>query len=336
MTATNPLTDQSVLVTGGTGFTGTHLIRALVTAGAKVRAIARPSSNRAPLDDLPVEWLSGDVFDPALIEQAMHNVSYVFHLATLYRYGDATEKEHHQVHVRSTQLLAEAARQQPGFQRMVHVSTVGVHGHIENPPADEEAPLQPGDEYQRTKVEAENWLTQYAATHTLPYTIIRPAAIYGPGDTRLLKVFRLARRPIAPILGQRPCLYHLIHVDDLVHILMQAAHDPAALGEAFIAGNPDPIALDAMLRVIGSTWGRTPQIWRLPVAPFWALAVCCEAICPRLGIRPPLYRRRIKFFLNDRAFDTRKLRTKLNYHYRFTNETGLQSTAQWYREQKWA
>ena len=332
----SPLSDQSVLVTGGTGFTGSHLIRQLTALGAHVRAIARPTSDRTSLEDCPVEWLLGDVFDPKCIETAMQDVSYVFHLATLYRSGAATEEEHRQVHLESTQLIATAARQQSTFRRLVHVSTVGVHGHIEDPPADETAPIRPGDEYQRTKAAAEQWLTAFASEHDLPYAIIRPAAIYGPGDRRLLKLFRMARRPIAPILGKRPCLYHLIHVEDLVNIMIQAANHPNALGEAFIAGNPTPIALDEMLRVIGAAWQQQPRIWRLPIAPFWAAAVCCEAICPRLGFRPPLYRRRIKFFLNDRAFDTRKLQTKLNYSYRYSNETGLQETARWYRAQGWA
>ena len=326
------LQGETVLVTGGTGFTGQHLIRTLCAAGAQVRAIARPSSNREALAELPIEWFVGEVDDPDLIARAMDGVSIVFHMATLYRTGDATEADHYRVHVTSTERLAQAALNQPGFKRFVLVSTVGVHGHIEQPPADESAPIQPGDEYQRTKAQAEQWLNDFAPAQNLPYTIIRPAAIYGPGDQRLLKVFRMARHRWAPILGKRPCLYHLIHVQDLVALLLQVAVDERAEGETFIVGNPEPIPLDQMLELIGQSLGRAPRILRLPIAPFWWLAIVCETICPKIGIAPPLYRRRIKFFLNDRSFDTRKIREVLDFAYAFTNETGLIATARWYRE----
>jgi len=321
-----------VLVTGATGFTGSCLTRLLVEAGANVRVLARPTSDRSSLKNLPIEWIPGDLNDPALIQKAVKDVAYIFHLATLYRTATATEDDHRRVHVNSTRLLAEAAQQEPNFKRFVLVSTVGVHGHVENPPADEKAPFNPGDEYQRTKLEAEQWLSSFAARTGLDYSIIRPCAIYGPGDQRLLKLFKMAKRPLTPILGRRPCLYHLIHVEDLSRIILLAATHPAAAGQAFIAGNPDPIPLDAMLRVIAKALHRKSRIIRLPVAPFWALAVLCETVCPPLGVKPPLYRRRIKFFLNDRAFDTRKIREILGYTCQRGSEDGLTDTARWYIE----
>jgi dihydroflavonol-4-reductase len=325
-------TGVPVLVTGATGFTGSRLVRDLVSAGAMVRALARPSSDQGALDDLAIEWMTGDLANAAFIEQAVQGIHYIFHLATLYRTPTATENDHRLVHVESTRLLAEAAQRQPDFKRFVLVSTVGVHGHVEHPPADEQAPFNPGDEYQRTKLEAEQWLTSFAARTGLDYSIIRPCAIYGPGDRRLLKLFKMAQRPFTPVLGRRPCLYHLIHVEDLSRIIMLAAQHPRAAGEAFIAGYPDPIPLDAMLRIIAKALRRKSRIIRLPVAPFWTLAVLCEKVCPRLGVKPPLYRRRIKFFLNDRAFDTSKIRDQLGYTCLYSNEQGLTDTAQWYTE----
>ena len=321
----------TVLITGATGFTGHELTRQLCAAQADVRVIARATSDRSGLKEMPIKWFIGEVYDPDLLAAAMQGVHYVFHLATLYRSGEATEAEHHRVHVTSTQQLAELALQQPDFRRFIHVSTVGVHGHIDTPPANEETPFKPGDEYQRTKAEAETWLRDYAGAHSLPYTVIRPAAIYGPGDKRLLKIFKMARRPIAPILGHKPCLYHLIHVEDLARLMLKAALHPAAAGETFIAGNPEPLALDQMLRIIGAAIGREPRIVRLPVAPFMIAAWLCEKICAPLGIPPPLYRRRVKFFLNDRSFDTLKLRERLEYTCAFSNESGLRETALWYQ-----
>jgi dihydroflavonol-4-reductase len=329
------LTAGPVLITGATGFTGLHLTRRLAAAGVEVRALARPSADRTPLADLPISWHLGDLTDPTLIQQAMAGVRYVVHMATLYRSAAATEADHHHVHVTSTQRLAEAALQQPDFQRFIHVSTVGVHGHIKHPPADENAPFVPGDEYQRTKAAAEQWLTAYAQQNHLSYSIIRPCAIYGPGDRRLLKLFRMARRPWCPVIGHTPCLYHLIHVDDLVAIIIRAATHPAADGEAFIAGDPAPIRLDELLRLMAAAQGRTTRIIHIPYKPIWYAAIACEFLCKPFGIAPPLYRRRVKFFVNDRSFHTAKVRETLHFEFSYTLPRGIEQTASWYQAHNW-
>ncbi len=323
------------LVTGATGFTGRRLVRQLVEGGARVHAIARASSSRAALADLPVEWHTGDVFDPAVVSAAMRGCTHVFHVAAAYRVAGLSDEVYRAVHVTSTQLLAEAAAATPGFQRFVHVSTVGVHGHIENPPANEQYPFHPGDIYQQTKAEAELWLRDFAPRRGLPFTVIRPAAIYGPGDLRLLKVFKMAAWPIFPILGRGRGLYHLIHVDDLAAVLILAAGHPAAAGEIFIAGNPEPTTLTCMAHTIATALGRKIRIVHIPAGPVFLAADLCEALCRPFGWRPPLHRRRVAFYTKDRAFDTTKLRTLLDCRMRYSNEQGLRQTALWYREQGW-
>lgn len=325
----------SVLVTGATGFTGTVLTRKLCERGARVRAIARASSNLAELGGLPVEWVRGDVFDPAVVTEAMKGADYVFHVAAAYRESGLADEVYRKVHVDSTRLLAEAARGNPQFKRFVHVSTVGVHGHIEAPPADETYRFGPGDVYQRTKAEAEVWLRDYAGRCALPYTVIRPAAIYGPGDRRLVKIFRMAAKPVFPVLGRGKGLYHLMHVDDLTEVFLLAAVHPAAAGEAFIAGDPAALPLSEIVRIIAGEYGRQPRMLRLPAWPFFLAADLCEAVCKPFGVAPPLYRRRVAFFTKDRSFNTAKLRERLGYRYRQSTEQGLRATARWYAEHGW-
>lgn len=323
---------STILITGATGFTGRHLCKRLVADGHHVRAICRPDSVMKDLSCLPVTWFRGNVYDEELIKQAMQDVHYVFHMATLYRYGGATESEHRKVHVESTRLLAEAAARQPDFKRFIHVSTIGVHGHIDNIPADETAPFAPGDAYQMTKLEAETWLNHFAAEREFPYTILRPAAIYGPGDERLLKIFRMALKPVFPRIGKSRGLYHLIHVEDLVEIMILAASRPEALGEPFICGNPEAITLENFVKTVGETFGKSPRFIQLPAAPLFALAGLCEKICTPLRIPPPLYRRRVAFFTKDRSFNTEKVRLKLGWSPKYSNEQGIQNTALAYRE----
>jgi dihydroflavonol-4-reductase len=326
---------SAVLVTGATGYTGRRLVQKLTEAGADVRAVARPSSNLEPLRDLPIRWFLGDVFDEGTIRAAMEGVEYVFHVAAAFREPKSTERDYWNVHAKSTQLLAAAAIENPGFKRFVHVSTMGVHGHVENPPGDETSPFSPGDGYQRTKAEAERWLSEFAGEHSLPYTIIRPCAIYGPGERRLLKLFRMATGRVFPILGNGACWYHLVHVEDLTNVMIRAAVAEAALGEAFLAGASEPIRLADMARMIGGVFDRAPRIVRLPIGPFFLAADLCEALCRPLGIDPPLYRRRVAFYSKDRNFSTRKMREVLGYRPLYENEKGIVESALWYRDQGW-
>ncbi|MBA4386906.1 MAG: oxidoreductase [Verrucomicrobia bacterium] len=326
---------SKVLITGATGFTGAVLARKLVERGASVRAIARPSSSLEALKDLQIDWIRGDVYDPATVAAATRDVEYIFHVAAAYREAGIADDIYRKVHVVSTQLLAEAALKCPSFNRFVHVSTVGVHGHIENPPADEEYPMQPGDIYQETKAEAEKWIRDFAGRNKLPFVVLRPAAIYGPGDKRLFKIFKMVTWPFFPILGRGRCLYHLVHVEDLTGIMMLAATHPAAAGQVFICGNPEPASLEGIAATIAETLGRRLRVLRIPAWPFFLAGDICEAVCKPLGIQPPIYRRRVAFFTKDRAFNTSKLRNLLGYSFKHTNESGLRQATEWYVANGW-
>ncbi len=325
-----------VLVTGATGFTGKHLVRELCATGATVRAIVRKSSQIDDIRDLPIEFFQGDVFDEGVVKQATEGVHYVFHVAAAYREAKISDDIYWKVHVESTHHLARAVAKNPGFKRFIHVSTIGVHGHIEDPPANEEYRFSPGDQYQDTKVEAELWIRDFAKTEYMPLTVVRPAAIYGPGDRRLLKVFRMAKKPVVPILGYG-CkgMYHLIQVKDLVRFMILAATHERTIGEIYICGARDPIGIEQMVRVIAKHLQTMPSFIRLPVTPFFIAGDICEAVCKPLGIEPPIYRRRVAFFTKDRAFDTSKMREHTGYEYIYTNESGLADTADWYIKEGW-
>jgi dihydroflavonol-4-reductase len=325
-----------VLVTGATGYTGQVLTRKLVECGCEVTAIARASSNKTSLASLSVRWVEGDVFDPRVIAAATEGIEYVFHVAAAYREAKISDETYTKVHVESTKLLAQAVVQQESFKRFVHISTVGVHGHIDEPPADEEYRFSPGDIYQRTKAEAELWIRAYARETGLSLTVVRPAAIYGPGDKRLLKLFKMSARRFFPLFGSGRGLYHLIHVDDLTDIFITAALHPRALHEVFIAGNPEPSSLQDIAKTIADELGNhSLRFIRFPAWPLFLAATLCEAVCKPLGVEPPIYRRRVAFFTKDRAFNTRKLQSVLEYSYTFSVDAGLRSTARWYREQGW-
>ena len=319
-----------VLVTGGTGFTGSYLLRSLCELGCEVHAIARPSSDRGPLADLPITWHIGDVFDETIVREACRDIEYVFNVAAAFRVSGIPDSVYRDVHVTATRHLANHAAGSPSLQRFVQVSTVGVHGHIDEPPANEESRFNPGDIYQETKAEAELWIRQFAAERGMPLTVVRPAAIYGPGDTRLLKLFRMARLPVVPLIGYTEGLYHLIHVEDLVAFMLLAAQEPTAQGEVYICGNPGPSSIREIIGIVADQLGRHPRFVRIPSGPVFLVADACEKVFGAVGKPPPIYRRRVAFFTKDRAFDTAKMQAVPGFEYRFTNETGIRQTCDAY------
>lgn len=324
-----------VMVTGATGFTGKVLVRKLLEQGLDVNAIARNSSNIKPFEGMPITWFRGEVYDGQTVKASMKDVEYVFHVAAAFREAKSTEQDYRNVHLVSTQLIVQEALKNPNFKRLVHVSTMGVHGHIPNPPGDENSPFSPGDGYQLTKVEAENWLKEFTAKQDFPYSIIRPAAIYGPGEKRLLKLYKMAAGKIFPILGKGKCWYHMIHVEDLANAIILAATEPKALGEAFIIGATEPIRLEDIAAIIAKEYNTKLRVLRLPIGPFFLMGDICEALCRPLKIEPPIYRRRVAFYSKDRNFSTKKMQDVLGYTPLWNNEDGIIESARWYRDQNW-
>jgi nucleoside-diphosphate-sugar epimerase len=326
---------SKVLVTGATGFTGSELTLKLVQMGLQVVAIARPTSNLSRFEGLPITWLRGDVFDENLINQAMAGVNYIFHMVTPFREAKAPDLEFYNVHVLSTQLLAKAALEQPDFKRFIHVSTIGVHGHVANPPADETYRTEPGDIYQQTKLEGEIWIKEFGEATGLPVTVVRPACIYGPGDKRLFKIYKWAMQGWVPLIGDGNNLLHFIHVDDLTDFFLVTATHPKAVGETFICGSEKAMCFKDMVRLISQYYGVNSKFLRFPKTPLFLIGDLLENLCRPFGIEPPIYRRRLAFYTKDRSFNTSKMQQLLSFSPKHTDQEGLQGLAQWYVDQGW-
>jgi len=318
---------RPILVTGATGFTGGHLVHALARDGHLVRCIVR-SSARAKGLPAGVEVREGDITNAADVSKAMEGVSTVYHLAAAYREASHGEEGYWRVNVGATRNLLEAATA-ARVGRFVHCSTVGVHGHIANPPADESEPYKPGDAYQRTKCEAEVMALAYARDRGLPLAVARPTAIYGPGDTRLLKMFRMIAKGTFVILGRRDIYYHMVYIDDLIQGLRLLGSHPAALGEVFILGGEHYYPLPVIASTVAGILGVRPPWLRLPAGPFQLAGSLCEAICVPFGVEPPIYRRRVDFFTKSRAFSIDKARRILGYSPDVSLEDGLRRTLEW-------
>ncbi len=320
-------TDKLVLVTGATGFTGGHLVHALARDGYRVRCIVRSAAKATGLPH-GVDIREGDITDASDVRRVMDGVGIVYHLAAAYREASHEESGYWRVNVGATRNLLEAASE-AGVERFVHCSTVGVHGHIANPPADESEPYKPGDAYQRTKCEAEIMALAYAKDHGLSLTVARPTAIYGPGDTRLLKMFRMIAKGTFVILGTRDIYYHMVYIDDLIQGLRLLGSHSAAVGQVFILGGERYYPLPVIAGTVAEILGVRPPWLRLPARPFQLAGSLCEAICVPLGVEPPIYRRRVDFFTKSRAFSIDKAKRTLGYSPQVSLEAGLHRTLDW-------
>lgn len=324
-----------VLVTGATEFTGSNLIRKLLHKNIQVVAIARPSSPVEQFSDLPIEWVRGNVYDKDTVSRAVRGVNTIFNLAATLNRAPASYQEEYKVHVVATQLLAQTALQEDAFQRFVQISTVGVYGNIKNPPADENYPMNPQNNYEKTKAQAELWLQEFSEKNKLPITVVRPCGIYGPGDKRLFKLFRMVSRGWVPLFGSGNHLYHLTHVDDLASFLILAAVHPKAIGEVFICAGPKSNTFRRIISIISEYYGIRVKYIPLPVLPFLILGAGCEFFCRPFHIKPPVFRSRVTFFIHDRAFSVEKMKKHLGFVPAHSDEEGLRETAQWYLDHRW-
>jgi nucleoside-diphosphate-sugar epimerase len=319
-----------ILVTGGTGFTGSRLVHSLVRDHNRVRVLTRSATRAASILPAGVEIIEGDISDRSVVDRATEGCEIVYNLAAAFREPGLKSRRYAEVHVDGTRHLLEASIKH-GVRRIVHCSTVGVLSHIEHPPADETWDYAPGDVYQATKAEGEQLALTYARELGTPVTVARPTPIYGPGDTRLLKLFKLISRRRFVMLGDGQAYFHMVHVDDLVRGLRLMADHPAAPGEIFIIGGKEYRTLNEVAAIIAREVGVPAPRWHLPAKPFQVLGTICERICVPLGISPPIYRRRVDFFTKSRAFSIRKAIDVLGYRPKIDLVTGIRETIAWYR-----
>jgi nucleoside-diphosphate-sugar epimerase len=323
-----------VLVTGAAGFTGSHLVRHLAAAGDRVRAMVRPRAPRPDFDRDRVEVVEGDLTDDASLRRAIDGVEVVYNIAARYREAGRPAAEYRAVNATAVGTIVELAKA-CGAHRVVHCSTVGVHGDVEQPPAGEDAPLRPGDVYQETKLEGERLGRDAASRTGVQLVIARPTGIYGPGDRRLFKVFgHIAKRRFV-MLGPGRNYYHLTYIDDLCAGFRLCGTVPAAAGRTYILGGGEVTTLADLVRMTAEVARVAPPRLRLPVAPIWAAGALCEYIFTPLGLEPPIYRRRVDFFRKSRAFDISRARAELGYAPRVGIREGIGRTLDWYREQGW-
>ena len=323
-----------VALTGASGYTGGRLLEALRARGDAVSVLVRPESVTERIRAGASRIVEGRLGDAEAAARVVDGAEAVVHVAAVYRTAGHPDSYYREVNVAGTERLLEAAAR-GGVRRFVHTSTVGVHGHVEVPPADETAPLAPGDIYQATKAEAEVLAMEFHRRRGLPVAVVRPGAIYGPGETRFLKLFRAIARGRYAIVGTGRTFYHPVYIDDLVAGFLLALDRPEAVGESFLVCGPSYVTQQELAALVAKHTGGRVLPFRIPARPIQWAGDLVEAVCVPLGLEPPLHRRRVDFWTKSRAFTIAKARLLLGYAPQVDLEDGIARTAAWYREAGW-
>ena len=318
------------LITGGTGFTGSHLVRRLLERGHGVSVVDNSKGLFwDELEQLGARISLGSVTDKAMVDRVVAGNEVVFHVAAAFRGVDLPHKVYWEVNVEGTRNLLEASLRQ-GVKRFIYCSTEGVHGHIKNPPADESAPIAPKDYYQYTKWEGEKVVQEYGQKG-LPSVILRPTAIYGPGDPeRFLMIYRRVKTGIFPMFGTGRITYHPLYIDNLSDAFELAMEKEGVLGQAYLIADEDYIAIEDLVKAVAVVMGREVKIPHFPFWPLFLVSFLCEMVCKPLGITPPIFRRRADWYRQNRAFTIEKARKELGYNPKIGLTEGLTRTYQWY------
>jgi nucleoside-diphosphate-sugar epimerase len=319
-----------VLVTGATGFVGSHLVEALQGDGAAVTALARSPEKAAALAARGIRVVPGDLHDIGALENAARNQDVIYHVAgVVAARGEAEFLRANRDGTRNVTAAAERS----GRPRLVLVSSLAAGG-----PAPRGAPLKgpepprPVTAYGRSKLAGE----QIVRSSSLPWSIVRPPIVYGPRDREVLKLFRIARLGIAPVFGDGCQELSAVHAADLAQALIAASSSESTVGGTYNACHPEVFTSGELGRAIGAALGRSVATLRIPARLGRALLLVTEASA-RVARKATILTtdKANEFFQPAWTGDPGPLTRDSGWRAAYDLQTGLADTYQWYRKAGW-
>jgi nucleoside-diphosphate-sugar epimerase len=321
------------LVTGGSGFLGSHLVEALVARGDEVRVLVRPTSKTAHLESLNVQLVYGDLNDSHSVRKATQGMERVYHCAALA--SDWGIRENFQAtNVTGLRNLLDASLE-ADVSKFVHVSTTDVYGHP-NYPVDETAPYRlRGWQYGDTKIEGEQLAWAYHREHGLPITIVRPVNIYGPRSTSfVLELAQLLKSGDMVHIGNDGQPAGLAYVTNVVDMILCAADSESSMGQAYNASDGSGVTwrqyMDKLAKIVSAPSPRVVIPYRLAYLTGWAMEKIYGAL--QIQSRPLLTRMMVELFGTNQGFSIDKARRELGYEPRVGFDEGMGRTENWLRQ----
>jgi nucleoside-diphosphate-sugar epimerase len=326
---------MDVLITGGNGLLGHHLVSALQERGDSVRVLALPGEETGWLEQRGVEVHRGDVRQPETLTAPVSGAHAVLHLAGMMGVWRPTE-DYHAVNVTGTLNVCRAALSE-GVGRVVHVSSWTVYGMDLGLPAREDFLLRPFHEpYAVTKAAGDKAVQRMIAEEHLPAVIIRPGSFFGPGDR--LHFGRLAdrlREGRGVIIGPGDNALPFVYVTDVVQGLLLALDHAHAVGHAFNITTDRPLTQQELLEAIARETGASPPRVHVPYRPLYTAGYLAERLAMASGSKtqPMMTRLGVKLFGTDNRHAIDKAREELGYRPRVGLREGVRLAADWYLAQ---
>lgn len=325
------------LITGATGFIGCRLAESRAAAGREVRAVGlvRNDIESQRADALLAAGVDMQVLDlksSAEIDRALENVDVVIHLAAAQHEANVSESYFHETNVSATRGLVERCGAR-GVAKLFYASSIGVYGVNDDTVIDENTPVAPDNHYGRSKAAAEEVLHSYEGS--VEVFIGRIGETYGPWDMRLHKLYAGMRKGRFWLVGPCRNRHQPVHVDDLAVMIERLLETPEAIGKPVLMTGDRAITTEEMCRSIASSLDRRLPGLRIPMWPLLAAAVGMEMTLGRVGIQPPLHRRRLDFFRKSLTFSTELRDRLLDLPPQRSFDEGARETAEWYRQHGW-
>ena len=325
---------QRALVTGATGFVGSHLVEGLLERGYRVRCLVRKTSNLRWLSDLEVEYVHGDIADKDSLSGVFENVDLVFHSAGLTK--AKSREEYFRANAEGTRNLVEACLERnPELKRFVYVSSQAAVGPgADEKPLDENAPCRPITDYGESKLEGERIVLQHSSQ--LAVTIVRPPAVYGPRDADVLGFFKVASKGFRVSLGKGESLLSLVYVKDLVDGIIKAAENPKSAGQTYFIADERVYSWREAFNIIAEALKKRTIPLRTPRRVVLFLALISESFSGLFG-RPATFNTQKAREITQRywGLDVSKARAELGFSAKFDLEQGAAETVKWYRDKGW-
>jgi dihydroflavonol-4-reductase len=322
------------LVTGGTGFIGSHLVDALLKRGYRIRCLIREGSNLTWLKGLEIEFFRGDYRDPSSLREALRGMEVVYHLAGVTR--ARTEGTYFEVNAAATDALLHACIDaRSSVKKFVFLSSQAAAGPSRNGrPKVESDPCEPVSPYGQSKRMAEELVLVHA--REIPIVILRPSAVYGPRDRDIHAMFRFLSRRIKPCLAGGEQRLSLCYVDDLVQAILLAAETSGVEGEIFFVSDGRTYSMEALQEGFSEALGRKPFKVCIPRWAIHGMAFFSEYLASFSG-KPALVNRgkAREMVQKDWLCENSKARSRLGFEPRTDLARGARCTVAWYRENKW-
>lgn len=316
---------REALVTGAAGFIGGHLVRRLAREGRRVTAVDVQDLSSGQFPER-VEYRRVDVRDTAGLKALLPAGGDVFHLASVHLEVGEDESVFEEVNVQAAANLVDACGR-ADVRRMVHTSSVGIYGNVQDPPAREDSPKSPETPYERTKLAGERAVLKRAEAAETDVIVLRPAWVYGPGCPRTKKLMDGVRSGRFFYIGAGEHLRHPLYVDDMNEAYLLAAEArESALGKAYIIGGPEYMALRDMVGTFARVLGVSEPGIHVPRPVGWSMGLLLEGAFALTGREPPFSRRSLAFFENDNAFDISAAETDLGFEPEVSLEEGVRKT----------